>query len=334
MPDRRDFLRGATAATASGLLGLRPTTTAAEPPPETTRIRLGRSLSLCFAPMYVAEPLLRSEGFAEIEYVKTASVAERSKALAAGGIDMTLDLSTALVRRIDTGDPILVLAGIHVGCYELFGNDRVRRIKDLKGRTVGVLEPESSEKIFLSSMAAYVGLDPRKDIRWVFHPPAESMRRFAEGQIDALMAFPPEPQELRARKVGHVVVNTAVDPPWSQHFCCMLAANRAFVQKYPVAAKRAVRAFLKATDLCGADPDRVARLLVDQGRTSRLDYASQALREIGYAGKWREYEPESTLRFHALRLHDVGMVKSAPHKILAQGTDWRILDELKKELKG
>ena len=57
------------------------------------------------------------------------------------------------------------------------------------------------------------------------------------------------------------------------------------------------------------------------------------MQEVPY-GKWREYDPEDTVRFYALRLHEAGMIKSSPQKIIAQGTDWRFLNELKKELKG
>jgi NitT/TauT family transport system substrate-binding protein len=49
--------------------------------------------------------------------------------------------------------------------------------------------------------------------------------------------------------------------------------------------------------------------------------------------KWHEYHPESTVRFYALRLHEVGMLKSSPQKIIAQGTNWRFFNELRKELK-
>ena len=49
--------------------------------------------------------------------------------------------------------------------------------------------------------------------------------------------------------------------------------------------------------------------------------------------RWREANAEDTIRFNALRLYEVGMVKSAPEKLIAQGTDWRFLNELKKELK-
>ena len=153
-----------------------------------------------------------------------------------------------------------------------------------------------------------------------------------QGKIDAFLGFPPEPQDVRARHIGHVIVNTAVDRPWSQYFCCMVAGNRDYVRNYPVATKRVVRAILKATDLCATDPARVARQLVDGGFTARYDYALQTLSENSY-DKWREYDPEDTVRFYAPRLRDVGFIKSSPQKIIAHNTDWRFLNELKRELK-
>jgi NitT/TauT family transport system substrate-binding protein len=93
-----------------------------------------------------------------------------------------------------------------------------------------VLELESSQHVFLASMAAYVGLKPQTDIRWLTMSDAEAMHRLAEGKIDAYLRFPPPPQELRARKAGRVIVNSAIDRPWSQYFCCIAAGNREFVR--------------------------------------------------------------------------------------------------------
>jgi len=181
-------------------------------------------------------------------------------------------------------------------------------------------------------MAAQVGLDPTKDIRLVADPAVNPLELFADGKIDAFLGFPPEPQELRARHAGHVIVSTAVDRPWSQYFCCLLEGNREYVRKYPVATKRVVRAILKAADLCAAEPARAARQLVDGAFTPRYDYALQTLSELPY-DKWREYDAEDTIRFYALRLHEAGMIKASPQKIIADGTDWRFLNELKRELK-
>jgi NitT/TauT family transport system substrate-binding protein len=104
------------------------------------------------------------------------------------------------------------------------------------------------------------------------------------------------------------------------------------VHEHPIATKRVTRAILKATDLCVAEPERVARMLVDGGFTERYEYALQALTEVPY-DRWREFDPEDTLRFYALRLHEAGMIASSPNTILAEGTDWRFLNELKRELK-
>jgi NitT/TauT family transport system substrate-binding protein len=111
-----------------------------------------------------------------------------------------------------------------------------------------------------------------------------------------------------------------------------MAGHRAFVRTHPMAAKRALRAILKANQLCALEPEQTATFLVEQGFTPGYDYAVQTLREIPYA-RWREYDPEDTIRFYALRLHEAGMIKSTPQKIIAQGTDWRFLNELKKEMK-
>ena len=96
--------------------------------------------------------------------------------------------------------------------------------------------------------------------------------------------------------------------------------------------KRVVRAILKAADICAADPERAARRLVDGGFAERYDYALQTLTELPY-DRWRHFDPEDSMRFYALRLHEVGMIKSSPNAILAGGTDWRFLNELKRELK-
>ncbi len=69
-----------------------------------------------------------------------------------------------------------------------------------------------------------------------------------------------------------------------------------------------------------------------KGYEPNYGIALEVLKELPYR-RWREASPEDTLRFHALRLHEVGMIKLNPQKIISQGADWRFLNELKKELK-
>ena len=304
----------------------------ADAPPETRRIRIAKTPSVCLAPQYVAEELLKAEGFTDVQYHDNLGGLPGARQMGAGEVDLQMNFAAPLVVALDAGDPIVILGGVHVGCFELFGTERVQTIKDLKGRTVAVFAMDSAQHIFLSAMATQVGLDPRRDITWLTPPAAEAKQMLADGKIDGYLGFPPDPQELRAKKIGHVVVNSAVDRPWSQYFCCMITANRDFVRRHPVATRRAMRAILKADAICAAEPDRAAKAVLGRGFPFRPEFVVQALKELPY-GRWREYDPADTLRFYALRLREAGMVKAAPQKILADGTDWRFLNELKKELK-
>src|SRR5262249_19273560 len=285
------------------------------------------------APEYVAEELLKTEGFTEVQYVEKPGGKEIEAALVSGEANINMHFVAPTLLRLDAGDPLVILAGGHIGCFELVGTDQVRTIREVRGKTVAVGALGEPGHVFIASMAAYVGLEPQKDITWVTHPPAEAVQLLTEGKIDALMAFPPLAQELRAQGIGHVVVNSAVDRPWSQYFCCMVLGNREFVHKHPVATKRALRAILKAADLCASEPERAAQFIVEKAYAKRYDYAVQVMQDLPYR-MWRDYDPEDTVRFYALRLHEAGMIKSTPQKIIAQGTDWRFLKELKKELKG
>jgi NitT/TauT family transport system substrate-binding protein len=328
---RRRFL-GGTLAGMAGLLGVPPRPVAAEPPPETTRLRVGRLPGICGAPLVMAEEFLPGEGFTEVQYVDLRG-SSFPTATAAGAIDFGSNFIGPTLTRLEAGAPLVLLSGTHVGCFELFAHEPVRAVRELKGKTMAVRQLGNTEHTFIASILAYVGIDPQKEVHWVTHPFDVSTQLFAEGKIDAIAAQPPQSQELRARQIGHVLINSTVDRPWSQYYCCMVYSHKAFVQQYPVATKRVLRAILKAADLCTSEPERAARFLVEKGYTTHYAYARETMQDVVYR-QWREYNPEDTVRFYALRMQEAGMIRSTPQKIIAQGTDWRSFNALKKELKG
>jgi NitT/TauT family transport system substrate-binding protein len=326
---RRELLQGAAAASAIATL---PVLAAGEPSPETKRIRLLRYAPdwnvACVAPTWVAEELLRAEGFDEVVYVPVVTVGSDIAILAAGQADMIqFDIFTIL-SALDVGKPVIALGGIHAGCYDLYGKSTLKSIRDMKGMTIAVGGP--GHHAFMSVMLAYAGLDPRKDV--TFLDSFDGVRLLSEGKVDAVLGFGNEPQIMREKKIGVSIVSTATDRPWSQYFCCMALGNRDFVTRHPVATKRALRALLKATDICAAEPERVARALTDRGLIADYESSARTLRALPYK-RWREYDPADSLRFYALRLHEAGLIKSNPQKLLAQGTNWRFVEQLKKEMK-
>src|SRR6516165_11851216 len=304
-----------------------PRVLAAEARLETTTVRFAKIPVICFAPQYVCEDLLGMEGFTDIRYVDTkASI--QGQDLAEGKYDFASNVTAQNVVFVDSSLPITLVAGIHAGCYELFPSDGIRNIRDLKGKRVGTIVATD----LLEMMAAFVGLDPKKDLTIIDDPQAKPLDQFIQGKLDAYMALPPEPQLLHARGFGDVIVRTATDRPWSQYFCCTLAARRDYVARNPVATKRVIRAMLKAADLCASEPERAARRLVDGAFVDNYEYSLQTLNDNPYA-HWRDYDAEDTVRFYALRLHEVGVIKKSPQRIITDGTDFRFFDELKRELK-
>lgn len=309
-----------------------PPVLASEEKVETTSVRLWKSSSICVAPQNIAESFLRAEGFTDIQYVSLPNT-EPTDGIARGAVDFGMNYTSVMIAGIDRGLAITMLAGVEVGCFELFVHEGVRSIVDLKGKTVGIRWLGSPEHMFLSMIAANVGIDPRTEIKWQAAAKIGPEQAFVEGRIDAFLGIAPVPQELRARHIGRVILNSMMDRPWSQYFCCMLGVSNDYLRKYPIASKRVVRAILRAADLCASDPAQVARRLIDSGLTkTRPEYVLQALREMPF-DRWREYDAEDTVRFYALRLHDLGFVQSVPQQIIAKGTDWRFLSEVKQELK-
>ena len=89
---RREFVGRVGLAAAAGLLGVPLPESAAEPPPETTTLRMAHGITMCEAPQSLAEPLLRAEGFTDVRYV---AIQNLDQELAAGKVDMVLRYSSA-----------------------------------------------------------------------------------------------------------------------------------------------------------------------------------------------------------------------------------------------
>jgi len=328
---RRRFLTRAAALT-SVLAGVTGEARAEDPPPETRKIRILHVPAICHAPQYIAEELLRLEGFTDIEYVQHGA-RYIPAALAGAKADLSMWNAAELIPHIEANAALSVLAGIHGGCFEVFAREDIRSIRDLRGKTVAVTYLGGGDHLLLASMLAYVGIDPG-EVRWLPGTTTllDAMEIFVSGRADVYVGFAQQPVELRARRIGHVILDTTTDKPWSQYFCCVLVANRDFVRRHPVATKRALRAILKAADLCDTAPDAAARFLSAKLYEPRLRIGMEVLEKLEYS-RWRDANPEDTIRFHALRLREVGMIRSQPDRLIAQGVDTRFLLELRRELK-
>lgn len=334
---RREFLGRLTTAGAFGALSLYPEIAAAEPPPETTSINIVMDPTfaiLCYGPQYVATEMLKLEGFTDISYAPYLEDegANDARVVGVGNADISTSWVGDLLTAADYENSVVGLSGMHLGCTEIFAHKGIKSFHDLRGKKIAVYGEESAEQTWFSMMLAYIGIDPQQEIEWVIHDYEEWGELLAAGEVDAVMLWPPDSQIFREQNIGHVILNTTTDRPWKDYYCCVISGNRDFVANNPVATKRALRAMLKATDLCALEPELAARAVIATGFPTDYDRAVKVFSEIPYA-QWREYDPEDTLRFFALRMHKLGLIRQSPEDLVGEIADWRFLNELKQELK-
>src|SRR6516165_4861199 len=192
MCTRRRFLTTLSMAGTAGLLGARPGLTE-KGGLETTTVRIASTAGICIAPQYVAEELLSAEGFTDVHYVRLAPGSNAPDGIAHGDVDFGLNFASVLVAALDHGVEMTVLGGVHMGCFELFANEGIRSLTELKGKKVGISWLESPGHLFLAAMAGHVGIDPGKDLHWVESQPALPIELFTGGKVDAFLGFPPDP---------------------------------------------------------------------------------------------------------------------------------------------
>ena len=244
--NRREFMKRMALAGAAAYVGFDYETAAAEPPPETTRIRFFEYKSACWVPQYIAEDLLRKEGFTDIQYIKGKNIDQSEELLQAAELDISLGNAAWQIKEMNKADNSVFIAGLHTGCYALIGQENIKSVRDLKGKKVWAwTNLEAGPIVFFKALVAYVGLDPEKDFEYISVSKNEAIELFKKGEIDAFISFPPGPQQLKELGIGRVLVDTNVDRPWSQYFCCMVNASRKFTRENPIATKRALRALLK-----------------------------------------------------------------------------------------
>ena len=127
------------------------------------------------------------------------------------------------------------------------------------------------------------------------------MQDFIDGKVDAFLACHQRVLGVRAREdrshrwqLPSTARGRSITAAWSP-------AAPDYVDKYPLATKRVLRAILKSADLLRVGPERVARQLVDRGVPPSYDVRADDPCRIPLHDNWRDYDAEDSLRFYALR---------------------------------
>lgn len=282
----------------------------------------------------LADDFLREEGFKDIRYVNTSFI-ERGWLLNREA-DVSLAHPEFIVVSLDAGVPLVMLAGLHAGCFELWAKPGIQSIGELRGKRIAVRRADTSDQFYawFATLLAYIGIDPLKDVQFIAGGDGAGMNSaFIEGRADASLAGSATGPRFRRlpKSPGHVILETMTDKPWSQYLCCTLIAQRDWAHQNPIAAKRVTRALLRATDRAAKDPARAAHDAVAAGGDFVDDsLVRETMAMCSY--DWRELDPEESLRFFALRLAESKLITKTPPQLIHEGTDLAYMRQLRKEL--
>jgi NitT/TauT family transport system substrate-binding protein len=278
----------------------------------------------------LAGDYLREEGFTDVRYVNTPFF-ERGWLLNREA-DVSLGHPEFITASLDAGVPLVVLAGLHSGCLEVWAGPGIQNIGELRGKKIAVLRTDTSDQFyaFFATLLGYVGIF--KDVEFIAGGNRQEMiNSFIEGRADAILTASGPAFRRLPKAPGHVILATTTDKPWSQYLCCTLVAHRDWARQNPIATKRVTRAVLRATDRAAKDPLRAAHDAVAAGGVfADESITTETMAMCTY--DWRDLDPEETLRFFALRLAEAKLITSSPQQLIAQGTDLAYMRQLRKEL--
>lgn len=308
---------------------------ASQGPTETPTIRIPKVALTAAIAQAVAAEFLKEEGFTEVQYVTLPRPEEIFSRFASGEFDMTLLPANMVTARVDAGDPFVALAGVNAGCFQIVASNVVKTLSDCRDKRLASSGPGFPDDIFLSLTLRNVGIDMRKENTVITHPHDAAIQALTSGDIDVMVTYPPFVSRLRTSDAAHLILDANLDRPWSQYIFSLAVVHREYLTKNPAATKRALRALLRAADVVAKEPERAAQAARAQGFIPEPLYAPtlSELSLIPY-NVWRTFDPADTVRFYALRLKEAGLITGTPDQILAKGTDFRFLGELKQELKG
>ena len=305
------------------------------PPPETTTVRIVNPVE-CDPGLRLATSYLREEGFTDIQFVSTPFTSRGwiTNRLA----DFACAHSEFAVGTIDAGLPLLVLTGLHSGCLELWVRDGITDVRDLRGKRISVRVKDISD-MFYAWFATYLGYVGMRltDVEFITAKGPDDyfgmVDAFKQGRADAVLAGGAEGPKLRRlpKTPGHVILETMTEKPWSEYFCCNLVANRDWARQNPIATKRVTRALLRATDAAAKDQPRAAHDAVVTGLFNDESLITETTAMCTY--NWHDVDPEETFRWFALRLAEAKLITSTPQQILALGTDFTYMRQLRSEPK-
>ncbi len=120
------------------------------------------------------------------------------------GVDIAtaVDIEAAIFQRGQQADLYVVAGWRYTPLLKWYGAKHVKDMSALRGGRIGMREKEGLVQVFIYDALRQAGVDPQKDVQWVYDPvfgyrnnPAHAAK-LREGEVDAITSQPPFSEQL------------------------------------------------------------------------------------------------------------------------------------------
>ncbi|HSC42394.1 MAG TPA: ABC transporter substrate-binding protein [Candidatus Binatia bacterium] len=276
-------------------------------------------------PLAQQKGFFKEEGF-DAEIVRITGPSGRS-ALMSGDIDYYTTIAF-MVQSAVVGLPVKVVAA-YVNCppFILMSRPELKSAQDLKGKTVGIgAPPGSSPDVIAKLSLKHLGLDPDKDVKYVYLNSHERTYLALEQGLYAAGLIPP-PFDFKGAKLGLNSLARAAE--FLTYPEDGLIATVKKIKEKPDEVKRVIRAGIKANRYIRSQREGTVQFLMAWQKVDRETASAN------YDSALRSFNDDGSLPEAGLRLIVDEAKKTA--KIdreipLADIADLSILREAQKEL--
>jgi len=267
---RRQFIKSGAALAGLGL----PVLSRAQAQPEV--IQVGHLVGICMSPLFYAHAtgLFQAEGV-KVELKFMPNPGDALTALTGGQQDIVHIPFTNIIVAANNGAPVRIISGSGAGGLFLIAQQAtgIKSMADLqknrgKNLKVGAMRLNTFE-LMLYRALQNAGLS-YKDFEMVWFNDTLSMASAFEAKaVDLVTHVEPFATRL-VDKLGGAVIASNLDTWGKDGPDCVTNARIDFLEKYPDAARRYLRALLKADAAIKADREKAVDIL-DKGKYYRVD---------------------------------------------------------------
>lgn len=231
-------------------------------------IILGHVSATCEAPLFIAyeNGYFKNRGL-NVELFKIPETADKKEILATNKVNVTDGVLATWLKALEQGVDMKFTGGTHTGCISMITlpNSDIKKIQDLKGKTVGVSGAIGGGAMNYAFRALVkAGLDPQKDVIWKSYPSPQMLAALEKGEIVAAAGGDTLNLIWVNEGKAALLASMAKDDGFKDETCCLIAFNSQYIAQNPETAKAITEAINEATNWVKQHPEEAAKILVDK----------------------------------------------------------------------